>query len=264
MTLSAGKKAARQSLIVAELALSPTVRTSALAQRLGVSAETVRRDIEELTRRGLVSRTYGGAAGRQLGLQPDFSGRDTEAVAERDAVARLASGFVKPGHVVMIDSGSTAARFAQALAARDERITVVTNGFAVAEAFMRSGNARVMFCPGEAVARERGVYGSETCGFLRRFFADLVFIGASGLTAEGPTDVEAEACAVKRAMLERSDRRMLLIDSTKFGRRHFEIVCPLKSLSAIVADRPPDAALAEKLATNGVAVHAANREEGTA
>src|SRR5262245_9190889 len=112
--LSEGKKAARQRLIMTELGLTTAVRTSELARRLGVSPETVRRDIEELTQRGLVSRTYGGAAGRQLGLQPEFDHRRSLAVEERDAIARKAVQLVNTGDVLMIDSGSTTARFAHA------------------------------------------------------------------------------------------------------------------------------------------------------
>ncbi|MBZ6078358.1 DeoR/GlpR family DNA-binding transcription regulator [Microvirga puerhi] len=256
MMLPDGKKTARQRLIIAELALSPTVRTSALAQQLGVSTETVRRDIEELTRQGLVSRTYGGATGRQVGMQPEFANREEEAVAERDAIAWAAVALVRPGDVVMIDSGSTTARFAQALAAREVPVTVITNGFAVAGAFRRNDLFRVMVCPGQFIAREQGVYGSETCSFLQRFFADIAFIGASGLTDEGPTEVETEACAVKRTMLARAERRILLIDFSKFHRRHFEVVCPLSVLSDIVADRVPEGTLAERLSENGVTFHA--------
>jgi DeoR/GlpR family transcriptional regulator of sugar metabolism len=261
VSLPEGKKAARQRLIVAELGLSPAVRTSALARRLGVSAETVRRDIEELTRRGLVSRTYGGAAGRQLGLQPEFQDRETRAVEERDAIARMAVDLVNPGDVLMIDSGSTTARFAHVLAQSLKRVTVLTNCFAVAHALVQQNSVRVLFCPGDFSARERGVYGSETCAFLQRFNADMAFIGASGLTVEGPTDVETQACWVKRTMLDRAERGVLLLDSTKFNRRHLELVCPLDRLSDLVTDRLPDGPLASKLAVNGIAVHAESRSK---
>lgn len=255
MHLPEGKKASRQRLIVAELGLSPAVRTSDLARRLGVSAETVRRDIEELTRLGLVSRTYGGAAGRQLGLQPEFQDRDALAVKERDAIAQAAVKLVKPGDVLMIDSGSTTARFAQVLARAVERITVITNCFAVAHALVQQSNLRVLFCPGDFSSRERGVYGSETCAFLQRFNADIAFIGASGLTIEGPTDVETQASWVKRMMLERAERRVLLLDGTKFNRRHLELVCQLDMLTDVVADRSPEGALATSLAAADIAVH---------
>ncbi|MCB8823027.1 DeoR/GlpR family DNA-binding transcription regulator [Microvirga rosea] len=255
MSLPEGRKTARQRLIISELALSPTVRTSTLAQRFGVSIETIRRDIEELTRRGIVDRTYGGASGRQLGTQPNFSDRDVEAIPERDQIARIAASLVTRGAVVMIDTGSTTARLAQVLAARDEPMTVITNGLPIASAFLRTDRVRVVVCPGELSPREQGVYGSETCGFVQRFYADIAFIGASGLTTEGPTDVEMEACWVKRAMLERSERRVLLIDSTKFGRRHLEVVCPLSSLSDIITDQGPEKEIADRLAATNVVLH---------
>jgi DeoR/GlpR family transcriptional regulator of sugar metabolism len=259
VSLPEGKKASRQRLIIAELGLSPAVRTSDLARRLGVSAETVRRDIEELTQRGLVSRTYGGAAGRQLGLQPEFQDRNTLAVEERDAIAHAAVELVKPGDVLMIDSGSTTARFAHRLAQTAQRITVITNCFAVAHSLVQQSQVRVVFCPGDFSSRERGVYGSETCAFLQRFNADIAFIGASGLTLEGPTDVETQACGVKRTMIERAERSVLLLDGAKFNRRHLELVCPLDRLSDIVTDRMPDGALASRLASSGVGLHAASR-----
>lgn len=255
MSFHEGKKATRQRLILAELGLSPAVRTSDLARRLGVSTETVRRDIEELTQRGLVSRTYGGAAGRQLGLQPEFQDRNKLAVEEREAIARAAVKLVSPGDVIMIDSGSTTARFAQVLAERAERITVITNCFAVANALVPQSSVRVLFCPGDFSARERGVYGSETCTFLQRFNADIAFIGASGLTLEGPNDVETQACWVKRAMIERAERGVLLLDSTKFNRRHLELVCPMGELSDIVTDHAPNEALVSKIAASNVSLH---------
>src|SRR4051794_25701483 len=99
------KKSARQQRILAELVASPTVRISHLADAFGVSAETVRRDIDELTRRGLVDRTYGGAAVRHVGLQPAVGERDRIAVEERAGIGRAAADMVKPGAVLMIDSG---------------------------------------------------------------------------------------------------------------------------------------------------------------
>jgi DeoR/GlpR family transcriptional regulator of sugar metabolism len=254
------KKAARHRLIVAELSSSPTVRTSALARRLGVSSETVRRDIEELTRQGLVSRTYGGAAGTHAGFQPVVSDRDTMAVAERQRIAARAAELVSAGDVVMIDSGSTTTHFARALAAVATEITVITNSFGVANALADQPGIRVLFCPGDFSARERGVYGPEAAAFLTRFYADFAFIGASGLAADGPTDVETQACWVKRSMLGRAERGVLLADSSKFDRRHLEIVCPWAELSDLVTDRSPDGELGKKMLAEQVEIHIAGSD----
>ncbi len=106
----------------------------------------------------------------------------------------------------------------------------------------------MILAPGDFNGRERGVFGAETTSFLRRFHADLAFIGASGLTADGPTEVETRAAWVKREMLERAARTRLLVDSTKFGFRHLEIVCPLDRIGGIVTDRAPDGALERAIA----------------
>ena len=248
------KKAARQRLIVAELSTAATVRTSDLAQRLGVSAETVRRDLEELTGRGVLNRTYGGASGWHVGVQPILDDRSGLAVGERQRIARRAAALVSPGDVVMIDSGSTTTHFAHALARIADGVTVLTNSFGVANALVDQPAVRVIVCPGDFSARERGVYGPETVAFLNRFNADIAVIGASGLTPDGPTDVETPACWVKRTMLARADRKVLLADSSKFDTKRLEVVCAWSELTDLVTDRTPADELLASLEAAGVAL----------
>lgn len=251
------KKAARQELIVAEINAIATVRTSVLAQKLGVSNETVRRDIDELTERGLVARTYGGAAGLHVGAQPVLTDRTALAVEERRRIGALAADLLRPGDVVMVDSGSTTTAFAQALAQAAHPLTVITNSIGTANALADRPGARIILCPGDYSARERGIYGPETIAFLSRFNADAAFIGASGLTSDGPTDVETQACWVKRTMLSRAARAVLLADSSKFERKHLEIVCGWADLTDVVTDRSPPAALRDAIAAGGARLHVA-------
>ncbi|MBW8269464.1 DeoR/GlpR family DNA-binding transcription regulator [Caldovatus aquaticus] len=254
-TGSAPPKDQRHRRILAALATDPTVRISALAAEFGVSAETVRRDVEELSRQGMVRRTYGGAsAPHPAGVQPEIAERERMAVAERARIGAAAAALVEPGAVLMVDAGSTTAHFARALAARGVPATLLTNSLAVAQTLAGRPGVRVLLCPGELYAAERAVYGPDTGEFLRRFNADLCLIGASGLTAEGPTDVESRACWVKRAMLARAARRVLLVDGGKFGAPHLERVCPLAALTDLVTDRTPPADLAGALERSGVRV----------
>ena len=124
--------------IVAELRASATVRISALADAFGVSTETVRRDIDELSRRGLVDRTYGGAAARAMAREPAVNERHRLLVEERSRIGATAAALVEPGDVLMIDSGSTTTHFARRLAATGSGLTVLTNCIAVALRFQRS------------------------------------------------------------------------------------------------------------------------------
>lgn len=252
------KKALRQQQIVAELASRPIVRISQLAERFSVSTETARRDIEELSQRGLIDRTYGGATTRYIGFQPALSERDRHAVAERSRIGRAAAALVKPGDVLMIDSGSTTAQFARALAGMLlGPITVLTNSLVVATTLVDIASVRVILCPGDLNGRERGNYGADTVSFIGRYYADLAFIGASGLTVDGPTDVESQACSVKRAMVNRSHRTMLLVDSSKFDQKHLEVVCPLSRISELITDVVPKGPLAKAISQVGLTVNIA-------
>jgi DeoR/GlpR family transcriptional regulator of sugar metabolism len=165
---------------------------------------------------------------------------------------------VRPGDVLMIDAGSTNTYFARALSVAAQDVTVITNGFSVANAFAGQARVRVIFCPGDVSEVERGVYGQETTAFLDRFHADVAFIGASGVTPEGPTDVETQACWIKRTMLGRAERRVLLADSSKFERKHFEIVCAWERLTDFVTDAELPGSLARKLSRDGLRVHIAS------
>jgi DeoR/GlpR family transcriptional regulator of sugar metabolism len=250
-------KEARHAAILSALGTDPTVRISALAARFGVSGETVRRDIEELSARGAVRRTYGGASVTHAGVQPDLSAREAMAGAERARIGLAAAALVEPGAVLMVDAGSTTARFADALAARGTAATLLTNSLPVVAAAGQAIALRVLVAPGEFYAVERALYGAETDAFLRRFSADVALIGASGLTVEGPSDAESRAAWVKRAMLERAARRILLLDSGKFGKAYLERVAELSALTDLVTDAAPPPALAAALGRAGVRVHVA-------
>src|SRR5262249_24650661 len=124
----------RQSRILAELRVSTTLRISDLAAELGVSTETIRRDLEEMGQSGLINRTYGGAGARPLGYEPAWNERSNAMAVEREAIAALAIKLVRPGEALMIDAGSTTLHFARRLAAELRDLTVITNSFAVATA----------------------------------------------------------------------------------------------------------------------------------
>jgi len=174
--------------------------------------------------------------------------------AERGRIARAAARMVEAGDALMIDCGSTTRLFAQLLAARELRLTVLTNCLPVAKALGTIPHCRTVLCPGEYVAAEDGVYGADAGDFIRRFKANKAFIGAGGVTPEGVTDADSLGCAIKRAMMERSDRTILLVDRSKFDVVQFERVCPLTAIDAMVSEAGPPMRLAASLRNAGVHV----------
>jgi len=154
-----------------------------------------------------------------------------------------------------VDAGSTTLHFARRLAAELRDLTVVTNSFAVAMALSANRSIRVIVCPGHYDAHEGSVNGPDTISFFGRFNFNRAFIGASGITIEGPNEVDSGAAAVKRAMLLRAEERILLIDHSKFGEPHLEVICPLGDIHRIVSDRAPRHELADALHHANVEIH---------
>ena len=203
---------------------------------------------------GQINRTYGGAVARPFAFEPDWTERFGAMRKERAAIADLAASLVQPGEALMIDSGATVLHFATRLAAVSRDLTIITNSFPATIALGANPSFRVIFCPGTYDSREGCVAGQDTIAFLERFRANRSVISASGLTVDGPTEVNSGAAAVKRAMLKRAPERILLLDHAKFDQQNLEVVCPLSDLNRLVTDAPVPPALDVALRDAGIEI----------
>ncbi|OBQ64493.1 DeoR/GlpR family DNA-binding transcription regulator [Mesorhizobium erdmanii] len=236
-------KKERHQLILSEVRRSASIRISRLALRLGVAGETIRRDLIELGDAGLLNRTYGGATISLVTSEPVIAERSLTMIEERARIGRGAAGLVEKGQIVMIDGGSTTYEVARSLSQLKRELTVITNSIGVASVAGANPTFRVILCPGTYDSREASVVGEDTVEFVRRYNADIAIIGASSLSADGPSDMIPGAAAVKRAMIARALSTALVVTNDKFGRNSLERVCALDALSDIVTDREPQPAL---------------------
>lgn len=246
------ERAARLKQIVSELEANPGMRLVSLADAFDVSTETIRRDLNKLTRQGLISRTYGGAMIVPSGIDRPFIERVAIHHEERAAIARRAISLIEPGEVVALGSGVTMLQFARKLAADAIKITVITNDFRVATTVGASDRSRVVMLPGDYDNQESFVYGPETDAFISRFHVNKVFFGASGLTVDGPNEPDSRVTWIVRRMIEQAQSVILLADHHKFGEIRFERICPLTDIDIIVTDQTPDTKLYEAMMTAGV------------
>lgn len=240
------KKSDRRRQILLELKLRPHVRISELALRFNVSTETVRRDFDALSEDGLIARAHGGASAPVQVHYPNLDERTGSRIAERERIGLRAAELVQDGETVMIDSGSTTIQMSRALAFRGTQCTVITNSIPVAMT-IGHGAPEVLLCPGEYLAAESAVIGTETLEFLARFNVDRCMIGASGLSVEGPSESVRGFAAVKRMMLQRATKRHLLIDSQKFDRKGLAQIGDLSELHSVVTDAKPKGSLLSAL-----------------
>ena len=254
------KKRTRQESILSELRSRPSTRLGEFANQFGVSKETIRRDISELSDRGLVARTYGGALPAHLDFEPAMSERAQLNPEGRRRMAEVAAELVRHCHVVMIDTGSTMAHVCERLAANVPRggvaaLTVITNGVRNMQALAQNPSIRIICCPGAYDETEAGVFGALALEFVTGFNAEAFLTSASGIGPDRVTDANSDAAAVKRAMMRQSGRTILVVDGQKHNYVQFETVCALSQLDDMVTDTAPPADLGEALRHGEVRVH---------
>lgn len=239
-------KSDRQARIVAELRASPALRVNELAALLHVSTETVRRDLAELDERGLINRTYGGAM-RPVAFEPALVEREALMVAEREAIAAAAMKLVEPNDILMIGGGATTLHFARRLAAERNHVTVITHAFSIAMVLASNPLHKVLMLPGLYDGREGLIHGPDTIDALQRFRATTAFLGASGLTAEGPSDAGVGPGLVYGAMMRRAAYTAILADRSKFNRPSLAVYGAWSPNTTLISDAAPEAGLASAL-----------------
>lgn len=252
------RKKERRAQILLELRLHPHVRISELAERFGVSTETIRRDVATLSSDGLLNRAHGGASALSQGRYPSFEERNSARIEERERIGRAAAQLVRPGETVMIDSGSTTLQCARFVAFQNTPCTVLTNSLTVAMALGQSDAVDVVMCPGDYLPSEAAVVGPDAIEFIGRHNVDRCLIGASGFSEAGPSETVRGFAAIKRAMLRQSVQSHLLIDCEKFGKLGLANVGRLSEITSIVADRSPKRELALALIEARVDIHVAH------
>lgn len=244
------RKTERQSRISGALRASPALRVNELATLLKVSTETVRRDLTEMGNAGLLNRTYGGAM-RPVSYEPGVIVREGLLVEERERIAALAVRQVEANDILMIGGGATTLHFARKLAATVDHLTVITHGLSVAIALAVNSTIRVQILPGQYDGREGLIYGPDTIEALSRFRANKVFLGASGLTPEGPNDAGLGPGMTYGAMMRRSAKCFILADRSKFGMPSLTVYGSWSPEVALITDQSPTGELLRTLERAG-------------
>jgi DeoR family fructose operon transcriptional repressor len=251
--------AGRKADLAAFVAESGQVTVAALSEHFGVSIDTVRRDLDQLDREGVVIRTHGGAVSVE-GQRPD-RGLDVRLrmqIAEKEAIAKLAADLVADGSVIMLNAGTTTLAVAHAL--RDHReLTIATNNLRI-PAEISPKAFRDLYVFGGAVrtitqATTGPVAFTMTAGGPEvDIQCDLALIAVGAVETTGYSTSNLGDAAMMADMMQRAQRTAILADSSKMGRRLFAQVATLERADYLVTDTAPPAELADALAEAGVEV----------
>jgi DeoR family transcriptional regulator, aga operon transcriptional repressor len=219
---------------------------SDLSKRFGVSAVTVRGDVDSLCERNLLMRSHGGAIplDRVVGDSP-LAVKATRHREEKASIGKYAATLVEPGQTVLLDSGTTTLEVARALIhASPHGITIVTNSLSIASELTAASEINVIMIGGLLRHISQSFVGPQAQKMLSELHVDRFFLGVDGLDPEAgtftPDVLEAELNAT---MIRAAKRTTVVADSSKIGRRSLTLIAPIERIQQLVTDsgiRPED------------------------
>ena len=229
------------------------VTVDGLAARLGVTQQTIRRDLSDLAEAGRLERVHGGAILPSGTVNIVYEERRSLNRDAKAAIGRAAAALIPQGAAIFLGIGTTTEAVAAALLDHTG-LMVVTNNLNVAQ-ILGPRAARVIVTGGDHRAEDGGLVGPMAVEAVTGFRFDIGVIGCSALSRDGEMlDFDPAEVAVSRAVLVRSRSTMLVTDRSKFSRTAPMRIADLSDLDRMVTDDPLSAVLAAKCAANGTAV----------
>ncbi|MCZ8518267.1 MULTISPECIES: DeoR/GlpR family DNA-binding transcription regulator [Paenibacillus] len=227
----------RRRKIVEDLTKHEQVKVPLLAEELGVSMETIRRDLERLDQEGVLKKVYGGAVlARSNAPEPPFEQKKLLHLNEKQAIGRLAASLVEDGDNIMLGNGTTPLEMVRHLSARTG-VTLVTHSVPVLTLALEVFPGRILFIGGEVNRGQQTANGPLAENMLGQLKVNKTFISAGGVSSvDGITDYDLHEASISRKMMERSQERIILADHSKLGKSMLAHVCPLDAASIFVTD----------------------------
>ncbi len=249
-------RASRLAAILDAITAHGEVDVAELAELLGVTASTLRRDLALLEEQRLLLRTHGGARRAPVrGDEMPVRYRDGQDEAAKLAIAAAVAARLPPGRMVVgLTGGSTTSAVARALSSRGE-LTVVTNALNIAADLAMRTSVQVHLAGGRVRTASYEVVGPTAMASLSRFTLAVAFVGVDGICAAGglTTHDEVEA-RTNEAMIARAHRVVVVADGRKVGRRLEAMMAPLGAAHELVTTAPADPGALAALRAAGLRV----------
>lgn len=228
-----------------------------LAEAQGVSLMTIHRDLDVLQREGWLRKVRGGATAQPSVVHHgDVRHRVQAMAAEKRQLAAAAIDLVEPGASVMIDESTTGLAVAELLPSRGP-VTVITNFLAAIKMLAGEAGVDLIALGGAYYPAYDAFLGMRTSEAIRSLHADMLFMSTTAITNHHCYHQSQETVAVKRALMDVADQRILLVDHSKFTKRGLHQLAPLSAFDLVIVDAGTDESDLETLHSLGVAVKVA-------
>lgn len=217
----------------------------ALAREFGVTPQTIRRDINTLSERGLLNRYHGGAGIGSSTENVAYNERKVLCFKEKQKIAHMVAKRIPDNASLFINIGTTTEAIAQALC-NHNRLRVITNNLNVATILSANTDFQVIVAGGLVRHRDCGIIGEATIDFIEQFKVDYGIIGISGIDADGTLlDFDYREVRAARAIIDNSRNVFLAADHTKLGRNAMVRLGSIEEINVLFTDQQPPSALVE-------------------
>jgi DeoR/GlpR family transcriptional regulator of sugar metabolism len=227
----------RRQQILTLLEETGTINVNELAERFQVSLVTVRNDLDDLEKEGLLQRTFGGAVfSHRSRFNNSFRERIQQQRDEKRAVAIAALDHIKDGDTIILDAGTSTLALAQLLKERAMSVFVITCSVPAALE-LSSGGYDILLLGGIVRNKSLALLGRETLTILERYRADKAFLGSSGFTAKrGHSTPNPDDAQIKEAIMRAADETYVLVDSSKYGHDCLTSFARLRDVDLTITD----------------------------
>lgn len=244
----------RQSAILKAVEQEGFISTDELRLMFGVTPQTIRRDINELSKRDLVVRHHGGVARKSRQENSPYSKRVRVLPKTKRAIGKSVADRVEDGSSLFINIGTTTEAVAHALLARND-LRIATNDLHVAMILAANESFKISIAGGNIRKRDRGIVGHTATAFMEQYRMDYGIIGVSGISTDGSLlDFDAGETETAKAIMRNSERVLLVTDHTKFGRNAIVRYGSVEDVDELFTDNIPSEDFRKVIDAAGVKV----------
>lgn len=246
----------RAALILQQVQLQSTVKVAELGELLGVSVDTVRRDLRAMEQQGLIKCVRGGAClPDSLASLSPFTGREVIHSDLKREAALKALKIIQPGDIVALNSGTTNTVLAQELAGYSQKITVVTNNLAAVNILMKNQNIRLIAIGGTVDALEQSTCGTECEQAFAQYYPDIAFLSINAVNyKDGYTDFRMDEIGIIQLLARLSRKVVAVMDSSKLGKRSKRKALEADQVDILLMDSKVSSDIKEKYAAKGIVI----------
>ena len=249
----------RRRMIVELVQESGSKTVAELCGLFDVSEMTIRRDLRDLDREGVIRRVHGGAVS-SLGrsYEPPYTIRSTRNAEIKRAIGRKAAELIVDGDSIALDVGTTILEIAQALHGK-RNLTIITASLPIANEIVSNlsltSEVRLILTGGIVRSGELSMIGNIAAQTYAEFHVDKAFIGVGGLSVEdGLTEYNLEDAMVKKPLIQNAHQRIVAADSSKIGRTTFTSIAPLSMVDTLITDSQIPAEALSNLEALGIEI----------